>query len=55
MTIALFLAGLAAVAVGPALAILTDRLGLAAPAEQAAAGMFVAVNDNADVARRSAA
>ena len=50
MTIAL-LAGLAAVAVGPVLAILTDRLGLAAPA----AGMFVAVNDNAQASLRRAA
>jgi hypothetical protein len=56
MTIALFLAGLAAVAVGPALALLTDRLGLEASAENnAVAGMFVALNDNAQVARRNAA
>ncbi|MBY0296573.1 MAG: hypothetical protein K2X71_11105 [Methylobacterium sp.] len=56
MTIALFLAGLAAVAVGPALALLTDRLGLEASAENnAVAGMFVALNDNAQVARRHAA
>ncbi|GJE03923.1 hypothetical protein [Methylobacterium isbiliense] len=54
MTIALFLAGLAAVAVGPALAILTDRLGFAAP-DAETAGMFVAVNDNAQALLQRAA
>lgn len=54
MTIALFLAGLAAVAVGPALAIFTDRFGLSAPAAETA-GMFVAVNDNAQDALQRAA
>jgi hypothetical protein len=51
MTIALFLLGLAVVAVGPALAIITDRLEATAPASEArSAGMFVALNDNTQLA-----
>lgn len=54
--IALFLLGLAAVAVGPALALLADRPASKAPASTtAAAGMFVAINDNTKASRRRAA
>lgn len=52
----LFLAGLAAVAVGPALALLTDRASAATSTSAAAsAGMFVALNDNAPAATQRAA
>jgi hypothetical protein len=52
--IALFVLGLAAVAVGPMLALLTDD---AAPstADTGSAGMFVALNDNARSEARRAA
>ncbi|MDO9426061.1 MAG: hypothetical protein Q7T93_04455 [Methylobacterium sp.] len=53
--LALFLLGLAAVAVGPALALLTDRPASNAPASGTAAGMFVAINDNAKASHRRAA
>ncbi|CAA2106140.1 hypothetical protein MBUL_03539 [Methylobacterium bullatum] len=54
--IALFILGLAAVAVGPALALLTDRPESAPPvAGTTSAGMFVAINDNAQASYRLAA
>ncbi len=54
--IALFFLGLAAVAVGPALAFLVNREGMTASDDCAiSAGMFVAVNDNADVLSSRAA
>jgi hypothetical protein len=54
--IALFLLGLAAVAVGPALALLTDRAESAETVSgTTSAGMFVAINDNARASYRLAA
>lgn len=54
--IALFVLGLVAVAVGPALAILTDRAEAAPPlSATTSAGMFVAINDNARASYRRAA
>ncbi len=54
--LALFILGLAAVAVGPALAILTDRSEAASSvAGTTSAGMFVAINDNAQASYRRAA
>lgn len=55
--ITLFVIGLAAVAVGPLLAIfVADRVGPDASAfETASAGMFVALNDNAARSKRIAA
>ena len=54
--IALFMIGLAAAAVGPALTILMDRNTTSSAGPGAgSAGMFVAVNDNAASAARRAA
>jgi len=54
--LALFLLGLSAVAVGPALALLTDRAESNAPdSGTTSAGMFVAINDNARASYRRAA
>lgn len=54
--IAMFVLGLAAVAVGPMLALLTDDAASASThAETASAGMFVALNDNTRSATRRAA
>ncbi|GJE18533.1 hypothetical protein [Methylobacterium marchantiae] len=54
--IALFVLGLAAVAIGPALALLTDRAEAAPPVSgTTSAGMFVAINDNARATYRRAA
>lgn len=54
--IALLVIGLAAVAVGPALTILMDRASVASPTTgNTSAGMFAAVNDNADDRGRLAA
>lgn len=52
--IALFVLGLAAVAVGPMLALLTDDAATAAANETASAGMFVALNDNAQAGSQAA-
>ena len=54
--IALFVIALAAVAVGPALTILMDRASVASSTTgNTSAGMFAAVNDNADARGRLAA
>jgi hypothetical protein len=54
--IALFILGLAAVAIGPALALLTDRAESAPSVTgTTSAGMFVAINDNAQASYRLAA
>ena len=56
LVIALFVIGLAAAAVGPALTILMDRITTnSAEPGTGSAGMFVAVNDNAASAARRAA
>ncbi|WP_156387795.1 MULTISPECIES: hypothetical protein [unclassified Methylobacterium] len=54
--IALFILGLAAAAIGPAMTILLDRDdAVASTTDTASAGMFVALNDNATVKARAAA
>lgn len=51
--IALFIIGLAADAVGPALTILMDRASVASSTTgNTSAGMFAALNDNADARGR---
>lgn len=54
--IALYLIGLVAVAVGPALTILMDRASARVTSSgNISAGMFVALNDNADARGRRVA
>jgi hypothetical protein len=54
--VALFVLGLAAVAIGPMLALLTDDAASGSfLADTASAGMFVALNDNAGNTVRRAA